>query len=951
MQRARRVLGVGMAVAYHACRLLHGLRVDNRQPAPGEGLLVHRHGGAVEFDGAHQRLERQRHQALLPGVAEDEQVGGDRIAEQCGGQLGRVQQQRLFATQGHAHAGDDVGGGELHVRACCERARHRFIGVEYHLRTAGTHLRQCPVIVDHHHVAAQHQIGFAGGNAHGVDILGATGDADVRGHRATLLRQAGLVEHRGALALKVTGHAQQGADGHHAGTANAGDQDVPGLLQGAAHHRCRQVVQQGGGIALAALARLSTVHGDEARAEAVDAGIVLVAVGLVDVALAPELGFLRQHRHAETLLAAVATAFADQRIDHHPLLRIFQLAALAATALLGGAGLFVDQDRNTLHFAQALLHRIQLAAVMELHVAGEMLALARPLGDVVRQHHDGVDALGTHLPCDVRHAQRAVHRLPAGHRHRVVVEDLVGDVDAGRDRLADRQRSAVEIGAVAQVLEHVLGIGEGGLPGPRHAFATHVGEGVGAAVHPGHHVMATDAGQRTRAFRHGGGGVVRAAGAVVRNAREAGARQRKLGFLFLHPLQALLDGVVVEELLDAATDHAGDGGRGQFAGGRQDPLAGFVVLADDGRALAPAGRPVEELLLHLALDEGTLLLHHDDVFQALRETGDAFRLQRPGHADLVHADADVGAGLLVQAQVFQRLQHVQVALAGGDDAQPRTRRVHHHLVDAVGTREGLRGFHRIAVQAHLLVQRRIGPADVEAASGHVEVLRQHDAPAQRIDLDRGRRFHRLGDRLEADPTPGVTAHRPAEQAHVEDVLHAGRVQHRHHRADEFVLAAMRQRRAAAGVVIGGQCQHTTMARSAGGIGVLEHVAAAVHARALAVPHAEHALHVGAGEQVGLLGAPHHGRAQVFVEARGEFHLGRFQVLARTPQLQVEAAQRAAAIATDEAGAVDAVGFIAQALHQRQPHQRLHATQVDPSFVAGVLVVERVITVEQVGGGG
>ena len=58
--------------------------------------------------------------------------------------------------------------------------------------------------------------------------------------------------------------------------------------------------------------------------------------------------------------------------------------------------------------------------------------------------------------------------------------------------------------------------------------------------------------------------------------------------------------------------------------------------------------------------------------QAARERADAHRLQRPGHADLVDADADVSAqALAVEAEVFQRLQHVEVALAGGDDAQAR----------------------------------------------------------------------------------------------------------------------------------------------------------------------------------------------------------------------------------------------------------------------------------------
>ena len=235
-------------------------------------------------------------------------------------------------------------------------------------------------------------------------------------------------------------------------------------------------------------------------------------------------------------------------------------------------------------------------------------------------------------------------------------------------------------------------------------------------------------------------------------------------------------------------------------------------------------------------------------------------------------------------------------------------------------------------------------------SGHFEVVvaRQHDLHRERVDVDRGRRLHRFGDGLETDPAAGEARHREAQQAHVQDVLHAGRVEHRHHRADEFVLAAVRQGGAAAVVVVGGQRQHATKPRGAGGVGMLEHVAAAVHARALAVPHAEHALDLGALEQVGLLGAPDHGRAEVLVEARLEFHFRRFQLLARAPQLQVEAAQRRAAITADEARRVQPGAFVAQLLHQRQPHQRLHPAQVDAALGAAVLVVQRVVGIDHAG---
>ncbi len=248
------------------------------------------------------------------------------------------------------------------------------------------------------------------------------------------------------------------------------------------------------------------------------------------------------------------------------------------------------------------------------------------------------------------------------------------------------------------------------------------------------------------------------------------------------------------------------------------------------------------------------------------------------------------------------------------------------------------------MQAHLLIHRRVRPADAQTARRQREILRQHDGAGERVHVHRGGRFHRFGNRLEADPAPGVPAHRPAQQAHVQDVLYSGRVENGHHRADEFVFRPVRQGRAAAGMVVGGQCQHAAKRRGAGSIAVLEYVAAAVHARPFAVPHAVNALHFRAGEQVGLLGAPHHGGGKVLVQARSEGDLGRVQVFARPPQFQVQPAQRAAAVAADEAGGLQPGSVIAQALQQRQPHQRLHTGQVDAPIGARVLVVQRVVRI-------
>src|SRR3546814_11508313 len=85
---------------------------------------------------------------------------------------------------------------------------------------------------------------------------------------------------------------------------------------------------------------------------------------------------------------------------------------------------------DTLFPYTTLFRSVQLAAVEELDVIWKNRAV-RPLPDFVAQHHDRLHTLAAYLVRDLRHAQLDVDRLAAGHRHRIVSEDLVGDVDAG----------------------------------------------------------------------------------------------------------------------------------------------------------------------------------------------------------------------------------------------------------------------------------------------------------------------------------------------------------------------------------------------------------------------------------------------------------------------------------------------------------------------------------------
>src|SRR5262245_4564835 len=111
-----------------------------------------------------------------------------------------------------------------------------------------------------------------------------------------------------------------------------------------------------------ALPERSAFDGDEARAEALQAGVILVARRLVDHALATELGLERLDREAVRGDAAVPAAFADELVDDDAPGRVGELAALAAPALLGRAGLHVDDRGDALLLAQLALHRVELLA-------------------------------------------------------------------------------------------------------------------------------------------------------------------------------------------------------------------------------------------------------------------------------------------------------------------------------------------------------------------------------------------------------------------------------------------------------------------------------------------------------------------------------------------------------------------------------------------------------------
>ena len=493
----------------------------------------------------------------------------------------------------------------------------------------------------------------------------------------------------------------------------------------------------------------------------------------------------------------------------------------------------------------------------------------------------------------------------------------------------------------------------GACPIQRRAFGAHVREGRGAAVHPHRHEMAADASGGAAAFGHAGRGVVRAARAEV---GLADGRYPRLGERLLLEIEI---GEPFLELTPQSRSHVqlhetlryrlGDdrrivlvvrrkepGSRGLAVG--TAPFAVVVELAYHARR-ALAGFPGVELFLDLVLDQLALFFHHQDLFQPLREAARALRLERPGHRDLVDPQADVARDGFIDAEVRERLHGVAEAFAGGDEAQLRVGAIPDDPIQAVGAHIGERRVNLPVEQPRFLVQDAVRPTDVQPVFRQDEVGRHFHLYAIRVHDHRGARLDHVSDAFEGDPQARVAAHGVAVQAEIQVVLHVRRAEHRNAAGLEDVLALVRERRGFCGVVIPRQHQHPAVLRSARSVRVLEDIAAAVYAGALAVPHAEYAVVFRAREHVQLLRAPDRGRGEVFIYAGLELHVVRRQVGLRAPQRLIEPAERRAAIAGNEACGVQARPLVAFALQQQEANQCLGAGEEYAALVQCVLVVE------------
>ena len=141
------------------------------------------------------------------------------------------------------------------------------------------------------------------------------------------------------------------------------------------------------------------------------------------------------------------------------------------------------------------------------------------------------------------------------------------------------------------------------------------------------------------------------------------------------------------------------------------------------------------------------------------------------------------------------------------------------------------------------------------------------------------------------------------------------------------------------MIIAGQQQHAAVARSAGGVGMLQRVSRAVQTRALAIPQGKYAIAIRALEQVELLRAPDGVRGQLFIHAGLEDDVVCREVRPGLAESQIESGQWRTAVAGDVTGGIQTGAAIAFLLQHGQTRQRLVAGDVDAALRAGVFVFE------------
>ena len=461
---------------------------------------------------------------------------------------------------------------------------------------------------------------------------------------------------------------------------------------------------------------------------------------------------------------AIAAAFAYAGIDERARIRIGRQPPLAPTPQFGGAILIVDDRRHTRRIAHPALDRVHLVAVVDGRTRSEICVGRIGIG-LVRDDGNCRDTFRVDLPAQRIDPHLARYFLPARHRDRIVGEDLVGDVDPGCDRRSNGEQARVIVGPVPQVLEDMIGAGEGRNADPGRAFAAHLEQGRRVPLgQEGGHPVATDTAEGDTAIGHFGRPVVRAACTEARHSGQCGRRQSRRRAFRLQTIQRRAEAVISGQSDESRSDRPRRDERGRLADRRDQRRPVRACLASQQRRICA----VDEQAGDLVLDHRAFFLDHQDFPMTLGKLAKRFRLQRPGHRHLEHRDTQFPAPRSIQAEVLERLHDVEIGLAAGHDAQRAGWRRNRLSIEPVDPDIFEQGGNALIVLAIFRFEGRDAPTRGQSLAIPVG---NGDRWPVRVDIDRCAAFDDIGNAFHPDPAARMARHGEAVQAEIEIILH------------------------------------------------------------------------------------------------------------------------------------------------------------------------------------
>ena len=171
-QRSRHSLGIARRTRRRRRDALDLGAIKRGAAAPVKRRGVHGDRFAIEHDRLLDRRRRQRDGAELVGIADQKQVRADRLAEQSGGDTAGVDEMGVVGAGVGGDGALEALARQREIGIAGEVAGQELGGVDDHVGRAVLHRGENFARAGDDDVAAEDEIGAAGGDADGMDIFG-----------------------------------------------------------------------------------------------------------------------------------------------------------------------------------------------------------------------------------------------------------------------------------------------------------------------------------------------------------------------------------------------------------------------------------------------------------------------------------------------------------------------------------------------------------------------------------------------------------------------------------------------------------------------------------------------------------------------------------------------------------------------------------------------------------